>query len=333
MMQNKIKILVTGAEGFIGSHFIQTLIKTKKYNITALVLYNSFNKKGWIETFSKIEKNQIKVVFGDIRDDQLVDKVVKGKDVVVNLAALIGIPYSYVAPKSYLDVNVIGLMNLMNSSMKYKIKRFVQISTSEVYGFAKNFPINENEPLVANSPYSASKIAAESICTSFFKSFNFPVVILRPFNAYGPRQSLRAIIPTIINQLLSNKKKIKLGNINTTRDFNYVGDIAQGIEKSIQKKGLEGEIINIGSGYEISIKNIFKMISNLMRVDSKIMIEKMRVRPHKSEVNRLMANNFKARKKLYWKPQIRGKKGLEIGLIKTIEWFKKNPRSNDDYNI
>jgi dTDP-glucose 4,6-dehydratase len=335
-MSKKIEILVTGAEGFIGSHFLQTLIKTKKYNITALVLYNSFNSTGWIDSFSNLEKKKINIIFGDIRDGQFIDTLIKGKDVVVNLAALIGIPYSYVAPKSYIDVNISGLMNLMHSSMNHNVKRFIQISTSEVYGVAKYFPIKETEATVANSPYAASKIAAESICISYFKAFNFPVVILRPFNTFGPRQSARAIIPTIINQLLSNKKKIKLGNVKVTRDFNFVRDITKGIEKSVSKINIHGQIINIGSGYEISITKLFKMILKIMKKEAKIITEKSRVRPDKSEVKRLKADNSKAKKILGWKPKIAGKRGLEQGLKETIKWFEDNQnihKINNDYNI
>tara|TARA_B110000003_G_scaffold126750_1_gene128773 strand:+ start:1767 stop:2771 length:1005 start_codon:yes stop_codon:yes gene_type:complete len=333
----KKKILITGSEGFIGSHLTEKLLLTKKYEVKALVLYNSFNSFGWLDTIPMEIKKKIKVITGDIRDPEFVNNIVKGCDYVVNLAALIGIPYSYNATQSYIDTNITGMLNLMNSSRRFKIKRFIQISSSEVYGQSKNFPINENQLTIANSPYAATKIAAEQMCLSYYKSFNFPGVVLRPFNAFGPRQSARAVIPTIVSQLLSNKKKLNLGNINTKRDFNYIDDIVSGIEKTIITNNINGEIINIGSGYEISIKNLIKLITKIKKIRVNVKIEKQRKRPKKSEVNRLLACNKKAKKLLNWKPKFNNLIGLEKALKKTIDWYEEEKNRSfiktDIYNI
>ena len=333
----KKKILITGSEGFIGSHLIEKLVSTKKFEIKALVLYNSFNSFGWLDTIPLEIKKKVTIVTGDIRDPELVDNIIKDCHYVINLAALIGIPYSYEAAQSYIDTNITGTLNLMNSSRRHKVKRFIQISSSEVYGQANVFPIKENQLTVANSPYAATKIAAEQMCLSYYKSFNFPGVVLRPFNAFGPRQSARAVIPTIITQLLSNKKKLNLGNINTKRDFNFIEDIISGIEKAILKKNINGEIINIGSGYEISIKELLQLIMKIKGKKVEIRIEKLRKRPSKSEVNRLLASNMKAKKLLNWKPKYKNRIGLEKALKKTISWYenKKNESfiKSDLYNI
>ena len=333
----KKKILITGSDGFIGSHLIEKLVSTKKFEIKGLVLYNSFNSFGWLDTIPLKIKKKLTIVTGDIRDPELVDNIIKDCHYVINLAALIGIPYSYEAAQSYIDTNITGTLNLMNSSRRYNIKRFIQISSSEVYGQANVFPIKENQLTVANSPYAATKIAAEQMCLSYCKSFNFPGVVLRPFNAFGPRQSARAVIPTIITQLLSNKKKINLGNINTKRDFNFIEDIISGIEKAILKKNINGEIINIGSGYEISIKELLKLIMKIRGKKVDIRIENIRKRPSKSEVKRLLASNIKAKKLLNWKPKYKNKNGLEKALKKTIAWYenKKNKPfiKSDIYNI
>ena len=323
----KKKILITGSEGFIGSHLIEKLVSTKKFEIKALVLYNSFNSFGWLDTIPLEIKKKVTIVTGDIRDPELVDNIIKDCHYVINLAALIGIPYSYEAAQSYVDTNITGTLNLMNSSRRHKVKRFIQISSSEVYGQANVFPIKENQLTVANSPYAATKIAAEQMCLSYYKSFNFPGVVLRPFNAFGPRQSARAVIPTIITQLLSNKKKLNLGNINTKRDFNFIEDIISGIEKAILKKNINGEIINIGSGYEISIKELLQLIMKIKGKKVEIRIEKLRKRPSKSEVNRLLASNMKAKKLLNWKPKYKNKIGLEKALKKTISWYENKKKS------
>ena len=316
-----MKILVTGSEGFIGSHLIEGLVK-KKYNVRALVQYNSFNSLGWIEVINDNAKNKIETVLGDIRDKEFIDSIFKGVDIVINMAALISIPYSYKASKSYIDTNVLGLLNLMNSSISANVKQFIQISTSEVYGSPKNVPINENFPLNAQSPYAASKIAADQLALSFHKSFNLPVTIVRPFNTYGPRQSTRAIIPSIITQALK-KNIIEIGSTYPTRDLLYVEDTVGGIISAIGNKKSIGQVINIGTGYEISIKKLALKIGNILGVKIVFKKKKIRIRPKKSEVNRLVASIKKAKKILKWSPKHKGEKGLTEGLKKTIEWFKK----------
>lgn len=316
-----MKILVTGSEGFIGSHLIESLVK-KKYKVRALVQYNSFNSLGWIEVINDKVKNKIETVLGDIRDKEFVDSIFKGVDIVINMAALISIPYSYKASKSYIDTNVLGLLNLMNSSLSTNVKQFIQISTSEVYGSPKNVPIKESFPLNAQSPYAASKIAADQLALSFHKSFNLPLTIVRPFNTYGPRQSTRAIIPSIITQALK-KKIIEIGSTYPTRDLLYVEDTVDGIISAIGNKKSIGEVINIGSGYEISIKKLALKIGNILGVKIVFKRKKIRIRPKKSEVSRLVASINKAKKILKWSPKIKGEKGLAEGLKKTIEWFKK----------
>ncbi len=316
-----MKILVTGSEGFIGSHLIESLVK-KKYKVRALVQYNSFNSLGWIEVINDKVKNKIETVLGDIRDKEFVDSIFKGVDIVINMAALISIPYSYKASKSYIDTNVLGLLNLMNSSLSTNVKQLIQISTSEVYGSPKNVPIKESFPLNAQSPYAASKIAADQLALSFHKSFNLPLTIVRPFNTYGPRQSTRAIIPSIITQALK-KKIIEIGSTYPTRDLLYVEDTVDGIISAIGNKKSIGEVINIGSGYEISIKKLALKIGNILGVKIVFKRKKIRIRPKKSEVSRLVASINKAKKILKWSPKIKGEKGLTEGLKKTIEWFKK----------
>ena len=316
-----MKILVTGSEGFIGSHLVEGLVK-KKYNVRALVQYNSFNSLGWIDVINDNVKNKIETVLGDIQDKEFIDSILKEVDIVINMAALISIPYSYKASKSYIDTNVLGLLNLMHSSISANVKQFIQISTSEVYGSPKNVPINENFPLNAQSPYAASKIAADQLALSFHKSFNFPVTIVRPFNTYGPRQSTRAVIPSIITQAIK-KNIIEIGSTYPTRDLLYVEDTVSGIISAIGNKKSIGHVINIGTGYEISIKKLALKIANIMGVKIIFKKKKIRIRPKKSEVNRLVASIGKAKKILKWVPKQKGEKGLTEGLKKTIEWFKK----------
>ena len=270
-----MKVLITGSEGFIGSHLTELLVKSG-YKVTALSLYNSFNNIGWLKNIDKKIFKKIKILNGDIRDNNLVDDIVKNKDVVINLAALIGIPYSYRSVESYVDTNVKGTMNLLNSAKKFRIK-FIQTSTSEVYGTAKYIPIDEKHPLSSQSPYAASKIAADQLCLSFFHSYKTPVTILRPFNTFGPRQSLRAVIPTIISQCLFNDGVIKIGNINTTRDFVYINDTVNAFKLAIKNKNILGEVTNIGNNFEISIKDIIKIVSEITnkKIKSKSKIKEL----------------------------------------------------------
>ena len=320
------KILVTGGDGFVGSHFVETLIK-KKYKVYTTALYNSQNNWGWLE---KVHKKNFKIYCGDIRDKNFCLKVTK-VDCIVNFAALIAIPYSYENFEQYIDTNIKGTFNLCDAALKNKVKKFIQISTSEVYGTADYTPIDESHPKKPQSPYSASKISSDAIAKSFYYSYNLPVVIARPFNIYGPRQSARAIIPTIISQILKKNKKITLGKVSPTRDFTFVLDTCSLIEKLIKNKACIGNEINIGSGKEISILDLYNKISKIMGAHSKLFKNKKeRLRPKKSEVERLIANNKKMIKILNAKP----KTSLDEGLKKTIEWFssKENLKLyKDDY--
>lgn len=318
-----MKVLITGSEGFIGSHLVELLVKSG-YKVTALTLYNSFNDIGWLKNIDKKVLKKVKIFSGDIRDKSLVDEILKNKDVVINLAALIGIPYSYKSVESYVDTNVKGTMNLLNSAKKYKVKRFIQTSTSEVYGTAKYIPIDEKHPLSGQSPYAASKIASDQLALSYYRSFDLPVTILRPFNTFGPRQSLRAVIPTIISQCLFNDGIVKLGNINTTRDFVFINDTVNAFRLAIKNKNILGEVINIGNNFEISIKEIIKNISQITNKKIKIKIENKRIRAKKSEVYRLYSDNRKAKKILKWKLNYSGINGFRKGLSETINWQLNN---------
>ena len=318
-----MKVLITGSEGFIGSHLTELLVKSG-YKVTALTLYNSFNNIGWLKNIDKKILKKIKIFSGDIRDKSLVDEIVKNKDVVINLAALIGIPYSYKSVESYIDTNVKGTMNLLNSAKKFRVKKFIQTSTSEVYGTAKYVPIDEKHPLLGQSPYAASKIASDQLALSYYRSFNLPVTILRPFNTFGPRQSLRAVIPTIISQCLFNDGVIKIGNINTTRDFIYINDTVNAFKLAIKNKKILGEVTNLGNNFEISIKDIIKIVSEITNKKIKIKIENKRIRSKKSEVFRLHSDNRKAKKILKWKLGYPGIKGFKKGLLETINWQLNN---------
>ena len=326
-----MKIFLTGAEGFIGSHLAEKLIK-KGHDLTCLILYNSFNSWGWLEHADNKIKKEIRVITGDIRDEFLIkNQLKKNVDVVINLAALIGIPYSYRAPKSYFDTNAMGLLNILNSALNSNIKKIIHTSTSEVYGSPKYIPIDEKHLVSAQSPYAASKVAADQIALSYNKSFNSPVTILRPFNTFGPRQSLRAIIPTIITQIL-NKKVLKLGSLYPTRDLTYIDDTTDAFLCALNKKKDIGEIINIGSGFEVSIKELVRKISKITGYTIDIKKDFKRIRPKKSEVDRLFANNKKAKKILNWSPKLSKKSDFENSLKKTIEWFS-NEENINQYKI
>ena len=330
----KKNILITGSEGFIGSHLTEFLVR-KGHNVTALVLYNSFGSWGWLETLPKNIKNNINVILGDVTDDELISKITNRKDIVYHLAALIGIPYSYIAPKSYINTNIVGTYNILNASLNSSCESVVVTSTSEVYGTAEYTPIDENHVLKGQSPYSATKIAADKIAESYFYSFGLPVKIARPFNTYGPRQSARAIIPNIISQLMSKQKFLKVGNLNTFRDFNYVTDVARGVYEISKLNKLNGTSTNISSGKKVSIKELIKKISKKITPNEipKIKIEKKRKRSNSSEVFELQGDNNKIKKYTNWQQKIT----LDQGLDKVIEWFKtgdnlKNYKSNI-YNI
>ena len=329
------KIFITGSEGFIGSHLVELLVR-KKYRVKALVQYNSFNSWGWLDNLDEHILKKVDVVLGDVRDLNEMIYNTKNQDVIIHLAALIGIPYSYVSPKNYIETNCVGTLNVMQAAKINKIKKIIHTSTSEVYGTAKYVPIDENHPLNAQSPYSASKISADHIAQSFYNSFNLPVVTLRPFNAFGPRQSLRAIIPTIMGQAI-NEKKIKVGNLKPTRDFNFVEDIANGFYMALKSKNKKifGEVINLGTGYEISIKNLLDIIKKISNKNLLFKVENKRLRFSKSEVYRLKASNKKAMKLIGWKPKYSGYKGLFKALQLTYNWYEKNKEyfKSNLYNI
>jgi dTDP-glucose 4,6-dehydratase len=323
-----MKILVTGADGFIGSHVVETLVKSG-HEVRAFVLYNSFNSWGWLDESEQSIRDSIDVFAGDIRDPHGVDKAVEKQDVVLNLAALIAIPYSYHSPDTYIDTNIKGTLNILQAARRHNVKRVVQTSTSEVYGTAQYIPIDEVHPLHPQSPYAATKVGADQLALSFHASFDVPVGILRPFNTYGPRQSARAVIPTIISQL-ANKSKVKLGSLSPTRDFSFVQDTANGFLAAAQSDAIVGQTINLGSGFEISIKETAETIAKLMNTKLELVDDEQRVRPENSEVERLHASIEKAKALLGWQPELKGLAGFETGLKKTIEWFL-NPKNLSRY--
>jgi NAD dependent epimerase/dehydratase len=330
------KILVTGSEGFIGSHLVECLV-TQGYDIKAFVLYNSFNNHGWLEELPDKVKGNFEIFMGDIRNIDSIKLSMQSCDTVLNLAALIGIPYSYISPSSYIDTNLNGTNNLLEVAKDQGVKKFIHTSTSEVYGSAQYIPIDEKHPLVGQSPYSASKIGADQLALSYHFSFGLPVSVLRPFNTFGPRQSARAIIPTIISQIASKKKTIRLGSLKPTRDYTYVEDVAYGFIKSMNSKKNIGEITNLGTGFEISMGDLANEISDIMNAKIQIIEDKKRVRPKKSEVQRLVSNNSKAKKILKWKPKYSGVKGFRIALKKTINWYlygnNLNKIKSEVYNV
>lgn len=310
------KILVTGADGFIGSHLVELLVK-KGAKVKALSQYNSFNYWGWLEDIDCL--SEIEVVSGDVRDSAYCKNITKNVDAVYNLAALIAIPYSYVAPESYIDTNVKGALNICQAALDNNVSKVIQISTSEVYGTAKYVPIDEKHPLQPQSPYSASKIGADSIAMSFYNAFKLPVVLARPFNTYGPRQSARAVIPTIITQIASGMKQIKFGDGTPTRDFNYVADTCMGLYLLGECDNVVGETVNIGSNFEISIFDTIDKIKNIMGSDAQIVSDTQRIRPENSEVFRLWCDNTKLKELTGFNPAY----SIDDGLKATIEWFTK----------
>tara|TARA_B110000259_G_C14030045_1_gene406290 strand:- start:3258 stop:4256 length:999 start_codon:yes stop_codon:yes gene_type:complete len=332
-----MKIFVTGAEGFIGSHLVEHLIN-KGHEVTSLVQYNSFGSKGWLEDMNLVAKKKTHICYGDVRDQDLLTKQTKNHDSIIHLAALIAIPYSYESPKSYIDTNIIGTYNILQVSKLNNIKKTIITSTSEIYGRSKKFPITEETIVDPRSPYSATKIAADQLALSYYYTYKLPVTIIRPFNTFGPRQSLRAVIPTIINQVIEDKKIIKLGNLDTKRNYNFVEDIVRGFEFAARSgKNTNGEIINLGSSFEISVKKLVELILKIENKKIKIQSEKKRIRPKNSEVLRLTASNLKAKKLLNWSPEINNEKMFSLSLCKTIKWFKNNKRNylkqSDEYII
>ncbi len=330
------KILITGADGFIGSHLTELLVRNG-HDVKAFVFYNSFGSLGWLDNSSKEIINNIEIFKGDIRDSNGVRNSVKGCDIIMHLAALIAIPYSYHSPETYIDTNIKGTLNILQAARDFEIQQTIHTSTSEVYGTAKFVPITELHPLNGQSPYSASKIGADQLAISFFSSFELPVTIIRPFNTYGPRQSARAVIPSIITQIANGKKIIELGSTFPTRDFSFIKDTIKGFEKSILCKESFGEVINLGSNFEISILDTFNLIKNLMNSEVQIKSDHQRIRPKSSEVERLYASNKKAKDILNWSPNYGEAEGFRKGLIETIDWFKDKNNlikyNSEIYNI
>jgi len=314
------KVLVTGADGFIGSHLTEALVR-EGHNVRAFVLYNSFNSWGWLDYCSPDVKGKFEVFAGDIRDPHGVREAMKGCDAVLHLAALIAIPYSYHSPDTYLDTNIKGTLNVLQAARASGVSRLIHTSTSEVYGTARFVPITEDHPVLGQSPYSASKIAADQLAYSFYASFDLPVVIVRPFNTYGPRQSARAVIPTIITQILSGHRAIKLGATSPTRDFNFVNDTVAGFVAVLNSNQGAGEVVNFGSNFEISIGDTALLVAEVLNTDIELLSDEARLRPVKSEVDRLWADNSKASRLFAWEPAYAGRDGLRRGIEETAQWF------------
>lgn len=329
-------ILITGADGFIGSHLTEALVKLG-YKIKAFVMYNSFNSWGWLDSCAEEVIGQFEVFSGDIRDPHGVKSAMQGCDAVIHLAALIAIPFSYHSPDTYVDTNIKGTLNVLQAARELGIRRLIHTSTSEVYGTAQFVPITELHPLQGQSPYSASKIGADQLAYSFYSSFNLPVVIARPFNTYGPRQSARAVIPTIITQIANGKREIKLGAVSPTRDFNYVQDTVAGFIAALNSTEGIGEVVNFGSNFEISIGDTAQLIAEVMGVEITIITEEIRLRPENSEVERLWADNTKASQLFGWRPNYGGREGFKRGLTETAEWLSQHENLRgykaDIYNV
>ncbi len=328
-LENK-NILITGADGFIGSHLTEMLVKAGG-KVKALSQYNSFNNWGWLEDINC--KSDVEVLCGDVRDPHYMKHITKNIDVVFHLAALIAIPYSYVAPDSYIDTNIKGTLNVCQAALDNNVEKVLVTSTSEVYGTAQYIPIDEKHPLQPQSPYSATKISADAIAESFYRTFDLPVTTVRPFNTYGPRQSARAVIPTIITQIANGKKEIKLGDISPTRDFNYVLDTCRGFMMLAESEKTIGEIINIGSNFEISVGDTLNLIKKIMKSDVEFITDEQRLRPVKSEVNRLWCDNSKIKELVGFAPEY----SIEKGLEETINWFTNSDNLKkykaDIYNV
>jgi NAD dependent epimerase/dehydratase len=324
------RVFVTGADGFIGSHLVE-LLAQRGAHVRALSLYNSFNSHGWLEELGSTAG--VEIVSGDIRDQQLIAKLVEGSDVLFHLASLIAIPYSYHAPESYVQTNVQGTLNVMQAARANGVMRVIHVSTSEVYGTAQRVPIDEYHPLQPQSPYSASKIAADAMAISFFHAFRLGVTVARPFNTFGPRQSARAVIPTILAQVLSGKPSIRLGRLDPTRDFNYVTDTCRGLLAIAECDSVAGQTLNIGSGTEISVGDLAKLIAELVDRPFEIESDDARLRPGTSEVERLLCDSSRLRALTGWKPEV----ALREGLVRTVEWFRKPANLSrykpDVYNV
>ena len=330
-MSKKKTVLITGADGFIGSHMTEALVSSGHYEVRALAQYNSFNSLGWLDSSEFLGAKHLTVVSGDIRDHSFVSQTMTDVDYVLHLAALIAIPYSYTSPESYVQTNVLGTLNVLEAAKAHKVSRFLHTSTSETYGTARTVPISEDHPLTAQSPYAATKIAADKLVESFHLSFEMPLVTVRPFNTYGPRQSARAVIPTVISQIASGKKQITLGSLSPTRDFSYVTDTVGGFQAVLESEQGLGETFNLGSGLEVSIQQLVELIAEIMNVEVQIVEDNARIRPDNSEVERLLADTSKVKKTFGWEPEHGGLEGFRKGLEKTIDWFSQ-PSNLARYN-
>lgn len=330
------RILVTGADGFIGSHLAEALVRAG-HRVRAFVLYNSFNSWGWLDQSPAEIRRSLDVFAGDVRDPYGVRKAMESCDVVMHLAALIAIPYSYHSPQAYVETNISGTLNVLQAARDLGVARVVHTSTSEVYGTARVVPIDEEHPLQGQSPYSATKIAADQLALAFHRSFDLPVTVLRPFNTYGPRQSARAVIPATIIQLLAGNRRVKLGAVHPTRDFNFVSDTVRGFIAAARSDNAVGEVINVGSNFEVSIGETARLIADAVGAPLDIERDPVRVRPAASEVDRLWADNSKAKRLLGWEPEFAGIDGLKRGLSHTVEWFRQPSNlqayKSDVYNI
>lgn len=325
MFRSHSKVLVTGADGFIGSHLTEALVR-RGYNVRPFVFYNSLNSWGWLDQSPKEIRGHLDVFAGNIRDPHGVREAMKGCDFVLHLAALIAIPYSYHSPDTYVDTNVKGTLNVVQAARDLGIQKVIHTSTSEVYGTARFVPITEEHPLTPQSPYSATKIAADQIALSFWYAFSTPIVVVRPFNTYGPRQSARAVIPTIITQIARGNRSIRLGSRTPTRDFSYVQDTVAGFIAALESENGLGEVVNLGSGFEISVGDTLDLIAGLMQCEVRVEEEQERLRPAASEVNRLFSDNSKAKRIFDWNPQYEYMEGFRRGLAETIAWFT-NPEN------
>jgi dTDP-glucose 4,6-dehydratase len=314
------KMLITGADGFIGSHLTEALVR-RGCRVRAFVYYNSFNSWGWLDHSEPEIQNSLEIFAGDIRDPHGVKAAMKGCDAVFHLAALIGIPYSYTSPDTYVDTNIKGTLNVLQAARELEVEKIVHTSTSEVYGTARYVPIDEEHPLQAQSPYSASKIGADQMALAYYRSFGTPVSIIRPFNTYGPRQSARAVIPTIITQIANGETNVKLGATSPTRDFNFVSDTVRGFVAVARSDSSVGEVINIGSNYEVSIGDTAELIAEVMEQSINIVCDEERLRPDSSEVERLWASSEKAQRLLDWRPEFASRDGFKCGIERTVEWF------------
>ena len=318
------KVLVTGADGFIGSHLVEALV-AEGHGVRAMVFYNSFGSWGWLDNLEEAVVSRMEIFPGDVRDSNSVRQAVEDCDAVFHLAALIAIPYSYRSPESYVDTNIKGTLNVVQAARDLGVERVIHTSTSEVYGTALEVPIDETHPLQGQSPYAATKVGADQIALAFKRSFGTTVTVVRPFNTYGPRQSQRAVIPTIITQILNGCHRLKLGAIHPTRDFSYVGDIVRGFIATFQAPSdrISGKVINLGSNYEISIGDTARLIAEIAGVEIEIETDPQRLRPAASEVERLWCNNARAARLLDWRPAYNGRDGLRRGLTETVSWFAR----------